>query len=320
MGISLSDLNLQLQAEQRGIWPTPKASDGRPKGNGGQRKSPGLDQLLRQQHWQTPTAAVLTKGAAYTLDGGDPDKPRPSLVAQMAWPTPNAMMGSLGGKANTYAHYLRHREKHAARGVNAQLSLNAAIDGAAQGEWPTPQASDASRGGETRDQKAARGSGGGNLLGAPKQWQTPTANDAKNDTLPPSQISRCTLVGDLIRDSSPSRDSPPAPDALSTNGNSPDWPTPRAERRGFPDSHGIQPMQGVPNARWVAQLMGYPATWCDLPPETMRRVVAESKAQASSSGHGTDTRCEPSGTPSSPRSSSPSGGSSSSSPESRDDA
>lgn len=42
-------------------WPTPKASDGRPKGNGGSRNSPGLEQMMRQKDpticsWPTPTA------------------------------------------------------------------------------------------------------------------------------------------------------------------------------------------------------------------------------------------------------------------------
>lgn len=42
-------------------WPTPKAADGRAKGNGGNRHSPGLDQMARQNDpamadWATPTA------------------------------------------------------------------------------------------------------------------------------------------------------------------------------------------------------------------------------------------------------------------------
>lgn len=58
----------------------------------------------------------------------------------------------------------------------------------------------------------------------------------------------------------------------STSGKSRDWPTARSERYGAPDSHGKAPIRGVLNSRWVAQLMGYPSDWCDLPADTIERL------------------------------------------------
>lgn len=103
--------------------------------------------------------------------------------------------------------------------------------------WPTPNKCDADRGPESRETKKARGSGGMNLHGA--VWGTPAAQDAKNDTLPPSQEKRDTLPGSIMRFL-------PGPENRSTNGKRP-----------------------VLNGRWVLQLMGYPSNWCDLPTSTL---------------------------------------------------
>ena len=47
-----------------------------------------------------------------------------------------------------------------------------------------------------------------------------------------------------------------------------EWPTPRANRHGAPDSHGKSPIRGSLNPRWVAQLMGFPTDWLDSVPPT----------------------------------------------------
>lgn len=52
-----------------GMLPTPKASDGRSKGNGGDRKSPGLDQMAKQGMLPTPHANSHT-GAGERGEGG----------------------------------------------------------------------------------------------------------------------------------------------------------------------------------------------------------------------------------------------------------
>lgn len=66
-------------------------------------------------------------------------------------------------------------------------------------------------------------------------WPTPAAQDGKNATLPPSQISRNTLPGAILRDGQLDPDSP------STDGKS----------------------CALLNPRWVAQLQGFPSDWLD---------------------------------------------------------
>ena len=61
-------------------------------------------------------------------------------------------------------------------------------------------------------------------------WPTPTANDAKNSSLPPSQIKRKQLVGSIMKELEPQ-----AKDSC-----------------------------GQLNPTWVEWLMGFPAGWTDL--------------------------------------------------------
>jgi hypothetical protein len=72
-------------------WPTPKASDGRPKGNGGSRRAPGLQQSLKAP------GAVLNAKWVGQLMGYPPDWCDISLryVAEMAITSRN------GGSATT---------------------------------------------------------------------------------------------------------------------------------------------------------------------------------------------------------------------------
>lgn len=152
---------------------------------------------------------------------------------------------------------------------------------------PTPAANDAARGGESRETKAARGSGGINLRQAINYSPTPTGNkggstsrsgdrkgelllggairqlargdepttngstpgrrysstaaaqDSGNVTLPPSQATRDTLPGDLIRLNQEAGPSPSSPDSSSANGNA----------------------RGSISAEWETQYMGYPDGW-----------------------------------------------------------
>jgi hypothetical protein len=64
------------------------------------------------------------------------------------------------------------------------------------------------------------------LAVAERKWPTPTAQDAKNSTLPPSQKSRDSLPGALLREG----------------------------------------LTGGLNPEWVEWLMGFPAGWTDLEP------------------------------------------------------
>ncbi len=70
----LSMPELRTDGSGFGLLPTAKASDGRPKGNGGNRKSPGLDQLAKAGMLPTPTAMDATN-RGYQYSQGDKSKP-----------------------------------------------------------------------------------------------------------------------------------------------------------------------------------------------------------------------------------------------------
>lgn len=101
---------------------------------------------------------------------------RTSDSASTGWPTTGMMDGNRAGTAATYEGWLRHAEKHKAKGVNAHFHLNAAADAAG---WPTPT---------TRDWKD--GSPCDNvpvnaLLGRTAWlagWPTPVVNDETGST------------------------------------------------------------------------------------------------------------------------------------------
>ena len=68
---------------------------------------------------------------------------------------------------------------------------------------------------------------------AARHWPTPTVNDSKNCTLPPSQVKHDNIPGALLRD---------------------------GEKAG-----------GALNPTWVEWLMGWPLGWTDLKPLAMGR-------------------------------------------------
>jgi hypothetical protein len=80
-----------------------------------------------------------------------------------------------------------------------------------------------------------------------KLWPTPASRDWRDDGNCPSAQSRkspCLPAAAYTA-------GPPAPENPSTSGK------PR----------------GSLNCRWVAQLMGYPPDWCDLPTEVLSRLT-----------------------------------------------
>lgn len=98
--------------------------------------------------------------------------------------------------------------------------------------WPTPRATDWKDGrgktGNRSEEAAAKA--GWTLSEKVKLLPTPTAQDAKNATLPPSQQERDSIPGRLLR-----------------------------------DGHS-----GALNPQWVEWLMGYPSGWTDLEPSETR--------------------------------------------------
>lgn len=119
--------------------------------------------------------------------------------------------------------------------------------------------------------------------GKPQDWPTPTAHDGRR----PGVDIHSTQGGNLSRDvalwRTPSASLiDPKPEGTKLTGRTPqdpqigiadqvmatEWPTPRANRHGAPDSHGKSPIRGSLNPRWVSQLMGFPTDWLDSPPPT----------------------------------------------------
>lgn len=117
----------------------------------------------------------------------------------------------------------------------------------ASGSWPTPSATP--RGAHTGEiagsvspDGMSRVSAGGTRFGATletavansmKKWPTPTVNDSKNSTLPPSQVTHDNIPGQMLR---------------------------QGEVAG-----------GQLNSDWVEWLMGWPIGWTDLKPLAMDR-------------------------------------------------
>ena len=111
--------------------------------------------------------------------------------------------------SNTKAHHMRGSDNGKQREPRSYLT------------WPTPTKSD-----WTGGPGCSGRAGGLNLRTAVAKWPTPTVNDSKNSTLPPSQIKHDNIPGALLRS---------------------------GETAG-----------GQLNPLWVEWLMGWPAGWTDL--------------------------------------------------------
>ena len=107
--------------------------------------------------------------------------------------------------------------------------------------WPTPTVN-----GNNQRPDCGPKAGLG-LATAAKMWSIPAANDAKNSTFPRSQITRDTLIGDMMRLFA----TPNASHAQGTSGG--------GQRTDLRTDAG-----GQLNPTWVEWLMGFPLGWTDL--------------------------------------------------------
>lgn len=158
------------------LWPTPTTPNGgrsvshvedwrsdRTAYHNGRKVHVDLNAAVKM--WPTPVSSEATHGGPNQRDSAG----RPSLTAAVRnWPTPTVNGNN-----------------------NAAGSSQKAGDGlATAAKWPTPRAN-AGTG------KCKHGEGGPDLQTA--IWSTPTVNDSKNATLPPSQGKRSGITADLIR-------------------------------------------------------------------------------------------------------------------------
>ena len=221
-----------------------------------------------------PAATATPYGTNQGGAAGRVGPVRPSLerLARGEWATPNTMTGGqtsrggdrkgeklLGGQvrkdwATPQAHdaHPGHASRVGRMGTIAgtrNLNDEAAL-------WSTPTARDrTSRGGDRKGEK---------LLGGQvrKDWATPRAEDSTGNTRP--SIDRGSLRDGDTLTSATARAGLPAPESRSTNGSS----------------------RGSLNSRWVLQLMGLPADWCDLSDgeiETLSRRPGTASFRKSSS-------------------------------------
>lgn len=133
------------------------------------------------------------------------------------------------------------------------------------GLWRTPDTGAGGTSGLLKEGKSRRANGQPiqirlvDQVNNPRLWPTPTVNDAKNSTLPPSQVERASLVGDVMR----SFATPQARDFRT--GSRKRWKDPRRTRN-LNDQIG-----GQLNPPWVEWLMGWPIGWTACEPLEMAR-------------------------------------------------
>lgn len=214
----------------------------------------------------------------------------PTLKGAAVWPTATAG----DAKASGAAAYSTESGRHA----------GTTLTDAASGLWASPQARDWKSGHAQKTTEELYGKRAAPLSHQAVNWQTPNAQDAENAGGPKrpaltAQARGVNSAGHLAPESPSThgkRQDWPTPrttdatggpdptgqDGMRKQGTGPDlkakvrdateWPTPRANRHGAPDSHGKSPIRGSLNPAWVGQLMGFPDGWLDSEPPTPPRI------------------------------------------------
>lgn len=141
-----------------------------------------------------------------------------------SWPTAAACNPNDGESLKTWLARRERLKVTAQNGNGCGTPLSIAVQ-----MWPTPTVCG------NNNRAGSSPKAGNGLATEAKLWPTLAAQDGKNATLPPSQISRNTLPGAILRDGQLDPDSP------STDGKS----------------------CALLNPRWVAQLQGFPSDWLD---------------------------------------------------------
>lgn len=167
---------------------------------------------------------------------------------------------------------------------------------AANGLWASPQARDWKDSGATQGNRKSP-----NLGTQAHQWPTPKAADGRSKGTGGSPdhgldaMARAGLLDQESRSTNGKRPDWPTPTAHDGRRPAPDtqggnlsgdvvlseWPTPRSNRFGAPDSHGKSPIRGSLNPQWVAQLMGFPVDWLDSPPPIVAKPSKPSETRSS---------------------------------------
>ena len=139
----------------------------------------------------------------------------------------------------------------AADAANREMYVNSRGEPNLSGQvkiWPTPTVNG------NYNKKGSSKNAGTGLATAVKMYNTPTSQDAKNSTLPKSQINRASLVGDVMREmfaTLQARDY--------RTGQASRWEDTEHRSRNLNDQPG-----GQLNPYWVEWLMGFPVGWTEI--------------------------------------------------------
>ena len=168
--------------------------------------------------------------------------------------------------------------------------------GSASGSWPTATRQDSAQSGAAAYSTESGRHAGTTLTDAARGlWATPNtmtggqtsrSGARKGELLLGGQVRAGLLAPENPSTSGRSRDSWPTPDANSHDrGGQPDlaWQKARGRTETINDVVLNQErVRGVLNSRWVAQLMGYPSDWCDVPTEKLSALTATRSSRKSS--------------------------------------
>ena len=232
----LTTLEPRTVARGCGLWPTATAGDAGMSGSAGTTLTDAASGL-----WARPQARDW-KDSGPTQG----NRKSPNLGTQAhAWPTPKATDWKDGRRGNDPRHGRQLGQEASIAGL---LDQEIRSTNGKRHDWPTPTAHDGGRpGGDLRSTQ------GGNLSRDAAMWTTPQAHDGHGLADPARHGRFGTKHG--------GRNLPDHAAAV-------EWPTPRANRHGAPDSHGKSPIRGALNPAWVTQLMGFPDGWLDAEPPT----------------------------------------------------
>jgi hypothetical protein len=213
---------------------------------------------LSSQSWRTPDAhcargSYTSENMQRRIDRGMPLKLNDQIMHPEMWPTPRAFC---------------HKDASYDRGRH---NLGEVVH-----NWPTPRAGKITD--EEPESWQARQAQGQvatpPLTLAVKLWPTPTAQDGKNATLPPSQATRDTLPGAMIREKQ--WRTPTTGMVKEARGHDPERMQ-KALAKGQSVSLAAQThaeeaetvqQGGQLNPDWVECLMGFPQGWTRLDTDT----------------------------------------------------
>lgn len=239
-----------------------------------------MDGTFEEYSGSLPTLGIVWHGELFELSTQELPT---SENASALWPTPLAMDALPPKSQKALTREATDVRPGRTSPANLRDVVNVEEGGAI---WPTPRARMSKGPSETATRQGSAD------LQTAVLWSTPAAQDSKNSTLPPSQVKRDTLPGDILRELWAT---PCAGDAVGAAGGG-------MGRSLRTDTHGNG---GQLNPDWVDCLMGFPAGWTrrDGPP-----LKDSLNTTGSPPGQGTVSRTEAQGsreteTPSSPSSS-----------------